>query len=95
MSSPNGPSTSQHRAHGRQAAEKAAEKNSLRVDVPVIGTLTLPPPQQLAFVGGIAVLAALDIIDWPVGLVVVAGHVLATRSRNKIVRDFGNALEEA
>lgn len=95
MSTPNGPSTGQHHARGHQAAEKAAEKNSLRVDVPVIGTLTLPPPQQLAFVGGIAALAALDVIDWPVGLVLVAGHVLVTRSRNKIVRDFGDALEDA
>ena len=95
MSTPNGPSTGQHRARGRQAAEKVAEKNSLRVDVPVIGTLTLPPPQQLAYVGGIVALAALDVIDWPVGLVLVAGHVLATRSRNKIVQDFGDALEEA
>jgi hypothetical protein len=95
MSTPNGSATGQHRARGHQAAEKATEKNCLRVDVPVIGTLTLPPPQQLAYIGGIAALAALDVIDWPVGLVLVAGHILATRSRNKIVQDFGDALEEA
>jgi hypothetical protein len=95
MSTPNGPSAGQHRAGGHQAAEKVAEKNSLCVDVPMIGTLTLPPPQQLAYVGGVAALIALDVIDWPVGLVLIAGHVLATRSSNKMVRDFGDALEGA
>jgi hypothetical protein len=95
MSTPNGPSTILHRARVHQVMEKVAEENSLRVDVPVIGTLTLPPPQQLAYLGGVAALAALDIIDWPVGLALIAGHVLATRSHNKIVQEFGNALQGA
>jgi hypothetical protein len=95
MSTPNGPSTGLHCARGYQAAEKVAEKNSLRVNVPMIGTLTLPPPQQLAYVGGVAALIALDVIDWPVGLALIAGHVLATRSHKKIVQEFGDALEGA
>ena len=94
MSTPSHPD-GQHLVGGHQAAEKATEKNSLRLDVPVIGTLTLPPPQQLAYVGGITALVALEVIDWPVGLVLVAGHVLAASSHNKIVQDFGDALEQA
>jgi hypothetical protein len=81
-------------ANGHQAAQKATARNSVRIPVPVLGTVTLPPPQQLAYIGGIAALTALEIIEWPVGVVLVAGHVLATNSHNKILQDFGDALEE-
>ncbi|HXT93736.1 MAG TPA: hypothetical protein VN714_31285 [Trebonia sp.] len=80
---------------GRHAAAKATERNSVRVAVPVIGTVTLPPPEQLAFVGGVAALTVLEVIEWPVAVALVAGHVLAARSHNKVVRDFGEALQEA
>ena len=83
------------RHDGRKAAEEATGKNSVRVAVPVIGTVTLPPPDQLAFVGGIAVLTALELIEWPVAVALAAGHFLAARSHNKIVQDFGEALQEA
>lgn len=83
------------RVHGTQAAQRATDANSVRVNVPLIGTVTLPPAEQLAFVGGIALLAALDIIEWPVGVALTAGHILASVSHRKVVQDFGDALEEA
>jgi hypothetical protein len=95
VNTPSSPATDQHRARGPQAAQKAAEKNSLRIDVPVIGTLTLPPAQDLAYIGGVAALTALEVIEWPVGLVLVAGHLLAANSHNKLIQDFGEALQEA
>jgi len=81
--------------HGRKAAEKATAKNSVHVGLPGIGTVTLPPAEQLAFLGGIAVLTALEVIEWPVAVALAAGHALASRTHNKIVQDFGRALEEA
>jgi hypothetical protein len=83
------------RVRGTHAAEKATEQNSTRVDVPFIGRVTLPCPEQMAYIGGIALLAALDIIEWPVGVALTAGHLLATVSSNKVVQDFGHALEVA
>jgi hypothetical protein len=80
---------------GHRAAKSATAKNTLQLDVPVLGTLTLPPPEQLAYVAGIATLAALEIIEWPIGLTLAAGHLLATTRGNKALRDFGDALEEA
>jgi hypothetical protein len=81
--------------HGTRAAQKATDANSLRVNVPLIGTVKLPPTEQLAFVGGIALLAALDIIEWPVGVALTAGHILASASNKKVVQDFGEAIEAA
>ena len=80
---------------GQKAAEKATARNSVHVAVPGIGTVTLPPSEQLAFLGGIAVLTALEVIEWPVAVALAAGHALAARTHNKLVQDFGKALEEA
>jgi hypothetical protein len=94
QSQPRGSAT-ECQPRGRQAAAAATARNSTRVDLPFVGTVALPPPQQLAYLGGIAALIALDVIEWPVGLVVAAGHVFAANTHNKIVQDFGDALEEA
>lgn len=50
---------------------------------------------ELAFYVGIAALAALEIIEWPVGLVVGAGHFLIKHSRSRAIHELGEALEEA
>jgi len=94
MSATNGAPDASH-PRGQKAADKATEKNSVRVSVPMIGTVTLPPAENLAFLGGIALLTALEVIEWPVAVALAAGHALATRTHNKIVQDFGKALEEA
>lgn len=93
MSTSSGPGAGELRPNGEEAAEVATERNSVCVPVPLIGTVRLPPPQQLAYVAGIAALAAFEVIEWPVGLALAAGHVLATSSHNKVVQDFGKALE--
>ena len=93
MSSANGPAVAPPK--GRKAAEEATAKNSVRVAVPGIGTVTLPPAENLAFLGGIVLLTALEVIEWPVAVALAAGHALATRTHNKVVKDFGQALEEA
>jgi hypothetical protein len=41
----------------------------------------LPPPGKVLFYGGLAALAALEIIEWPVAAVVAAGTLVAERSR--------------
>ena len=80
---------------GHRAAQAATAKNTLHVELPVFGSVTLPPPEQLAYVAGITALAALEIIEWPIGLVLATGHLLAATRGNKTLRDFGDALQEA
>lgn len=80
---------------GQRAAERATDQNSLRVTAPLIGTVDLLPTEQLAYYGGVGLLAAVGILEWPVALTLVAGHLLASGRGNKTMRDFGQALEEA
>ncbi|MEU2287682.1 hypothetical protein ABZ614_38230 [Streptomyces sp. NPDC013178] len=76
------------------AADRAVAHNAVALDV--LGRrLELPPPDQLAFLAGVGVLAALEIIEWPVALVLSIGHQLAHSHHGRLLREFGNALEEA
>ena len=78
-----------------QAAEQATAQNSVQIPVPGLGTLRLPPPSQLGYLAGIGALVALEIIEWPLGVALACGHLMADCSHNKVLRDFGKALEEA
>jgi hypothetical protein len=78
-----------------RAAAMATERNTTHMDMPVLGRVELPPADQLAFMGGIITLAAVGMIEWPVAIVLTAGHLLAHNRHVQILRDFGKALEEA
>jgi xanthosine utilization system XapX-like protein len=65
------------------------------MDLPIIGTLRLPAPDEVAFVGGVAVLVMIGVVEWPIGVALGVGHALATNRRNRVLRSFGEALEEA
>lgn len=76
------------------AAEHAVTHNTVTLDV--LGTrVELLPPEQLAFLAGVGVLAAVEIIEWPVALVLAVGHQLAHSHHGRVLREFGEALEEA
>ncbi|KQW06968.1 hypothetical protein [Streptomyces sp. Root369] len=78
----------------RAAAEAAVAHNAVVLDV--FGKrLELPPPDQLAFMAGLGVLAALEIVEWPVALAITVGHKLAHSHHGRALREFGDALEEA
>jgi hypothetical protein len=89
---------SQHSHRGvshRSAVERVRDAQSFAVDLPVVGRVRIPPPDQLAYYGALAGLAALEIIDWPIALVIGAGHALAENHHNKVAQELGEALEQA
>jgi len=40
-------------------------------------------------------MAAVDVIDWPVAIVIGIGHELAHHARTRIVRELGGRIEAA
>jgi hypothetical protein len=89
------PAGEDHLRIGHGAVLHAIEKNTVTVVLPALGRLRLPPPEALAWLGGVATLAALGLIEWPVAAVIGAGHLLALQSHVKLLSDFGEALESA
>jgi len=75
------------------AAEQAVRSTSLFLRIPVLGALTLPAPEQVAFIGGVAVVAAIGLLEWPVAALLIIGHGVASQSHRKMVRALGEALE--
>jgi hypothetical protein len=78
----------------REAVEHIRAGETFFVTVPVFGRLEIPRPEQLAYYGGLAALAAFELIDWPVAVVIAAGHILASNHHNRILEELGEAIEE-
>jgi hypothetical protein len=81
-------------ASQRDAVEKIREGETFAVNLPMLGQIEIPRPEQLAYYGGLAALAALELIDWPVAVVIAAGHLLASNHHNKLLEELGEAIEE-
>lgn len=78
-----------------RAIEQNIQDNSVSVQVAGLGTVRLPALDSLAWIGGLAALAALDILEWPVAAAIGVGHVLARQQHLRLLKGFGEALEEA
>jgi len=64
------------------------------VRLPVVGwTLPIPPGDELPWIVGLAAMAALSFIDWPVAIVVAVGHSIAVRSHNADIRELAEGIE--
>lgn len=73
---------------------RRAGPETIAIPVPGLGTLELSRP-ELVYVGGIVGLAALGFLEWPIGLVIAGGHLLAADRSSRTVRDLGEAMAEA
>jgi hypothetical protein len=78
----------------REAVEYIRKGETFAVDLPVVGQVQIPRPDQLAYYGGLAALAAFELIDWPVAVVIAAGHILASNHHNRVLEELGEAIEE-
>ncbi|KAB1949340.1 hypothetical protein F8271_01115 [Micromonospora sp. ALFpr18c] len=68
---------------------------SRRMDLPILGEVAVPPPDKVAYYAGLGVLAALQVIEWPIALVITAGHLLADQHFSGLVKGVGEALQNA
>jgi hypothetical protein len=82
------------RETARHQARETVRSYEHRVTVPLLGEVTLPP-DKVAYYAGIGVLAALQVIEWPLALVITAGHLLADQHLSGLAQGVGEALESA
>jgi hypothetical protein len=79
----------------REAVEYIRKGETFVVNLPVVGQVPIPRPDQLAYFGGLAALAVFELIDWPVAVVIAAGHIMASNHHNRVLEELGEAMEEA
>lgn len=75
----------------RDAVHVVRNARGFTATLPVLGRVQVPPPEQLAYYGALGILAALEIIDWPVALLVGAGHLLIQNEHSRMVERSGGA----
>ncbi|WP_433684675.1 hypothetical protein [Nocardia sp. CA-119907] len=79
----------------RNAVDRVLAAQGFAVDLPVIGRVRVPRPEQLAYYGALGALAAAEIIEWPVAVILATGHWLMQDEHNRIAHEIGEALEDA
>ena len=87
--------TSRQSSSHRDAVQRVREARGFAVTLPVVGRVCVPRPEQLAYYGALGILAATEIIEWPVALVLGAGHLLMQNEHSRVAQEVGEALEEA
>jgi hypothetical protein len=79
----------------RPASAEAVRSYAREVELPVVGKVAVPPPDKVAYYAGIGALALFQVIEWPMALVITAGHLLADQHLSKLAKGVGTALESA
>ncbi len=66
------------------------------MDLPWVNvSVPVPPPARAAYYTGLVVMAAVELIDWPVAVVIAAGHAVAAHTRNRAVQGVARSAESA
>jgi hypothetical protein len=50
-------------------------------------------PEQLAWYAALAMMPLLEVIEWPVAVVIAAGHEISHRGRSRVLREFAEGIE--
>ncbi|ART73179.1 hypothetical protein BTO20_35690 [Mycobacterium dioxanotrophicus] len=85
------PEESQQAQSHREAVQRVRDARGFALTLPVVGRVAVPPPEQLAFYSALGVLVAVEIIDWPVALLLGAGQVLMRNEQRRIAPQNGKA----
>lgn len=86
---------SRRKVSQREAVDHIREGETFAVNLPMLGQVEIPRPEQLAYYGGLALLAVFELIDWPVAAVIAAGHLMANNHHNRLLEELGEAMEDA
>jgi hypothetical protein len=78
---------------GHSDAIESAKRSVRHVHVPGVGTVPVPPPERMVYYAGVGALAVLGVVEWPLALVIVAGHLLADQQTFGRIRGLGEAME--
>lgn len=68
----------------REASRRVAGANKFAIKLPLVGTVRVPPPEQLAIFSALGGLAALGILDWPVALAMGIGSAVVGRQLSEV-----------
>jgi hypothetical protein len=77
----------------REVARRVRDADRFSVQVPGLGRVPIPRPDQLAFYGALAALVAIELVDWPVAIAIGAGHALVSGRPSIEKKNHDSGLE--
>ena len=82
-------------SQNQQAAKAAVSRaTTSEIRLPFAGEVTVPRPEHVAYYAALGTLVAIEIIEWPIAVILGAGKMLADNHHNRALREFGKALDE-
>ena len=75
----------------RNGRVKAAQQRRRSVKRSRVAT-KLPHP-RLGWYAGLTVMAIVEIIEWPLAIIMMVGHEIAHRAHSQALRDFAEGVE--
>jgi len=66
-----------------------------RAAVPLSRATRLAQHPRFTWYAGLAVMAALEIIEWPLAILMIAGHEIAHRTHSQELRELAEGVEAA
>ena len=77
----------------RATARRVREADRFALQLPVVGRVPIPRPDQLAVYAALAALVAVELVDWPVALAIGAGHALLSGGSKRPEKDRQSGQE--
>ena len=67
---------------------------SPHVTLPLIGLrIDLPRPERLAWYAGLGLMAAFELVDWELALIIGLGHLIADNAHNRTIAELASGAE--
>jgi len=64
------------------------------VTLPLIGVrIDLPRPERLAWYAGLGLMAAFELVDWELALIIGLGHLIADNAHNETIAELARGAE--
>jgi len=94
-------STVRSQAHGVILERSRGSRRAKRVTAPPRRSASVRrsraaaqhPHPRFAWYAGLAVMAVIEVIEWPLAIVMMLGHEIAHRAHSKALRDFAEGVE--
>lgn len=64
------------------------------VTLPLIGLrIDLPRPERLAWYAGLGLMAAFELVDWELALIIAVGHLITDNTHSKTIAELASGAE--
>jgi hypothetical protein len=74
-------------------AGAVVQRHLVTLRLPLVPWSVEVPRRLLPYYIGLGAMAVLDVIEWPLALLIAAGHTVASQAHNKALRELAEGIE--